>query len=689
MTSFTCVLVGNESLLVQCAKVLLGRGHVIQTVASDNTDVIAWANTAGIPVVAPGKGLEDRVTGAFDWLLSIANLSILPDALISRAAKGAVNFHDGPLPRYAGLNAPIWARLNGEAEHGITWHMIEGGVDEGDILEQVNFEISDEDTAFSLNARCFGAAVESFPAIVAALEKGAPNSRPQDLSSRTLYRKNDRPAAAARLDFNRPAAEIVRLVRALDHSGYWNALALPKIETAAGVFAVAQAEVSGGSGVAGTVLESGDELVVACADGAVRLSGLTCLSGLPKNGSNIAAIGQVLPAINAEALTATMARLAGGDPHWRKALTGFSPAELSGAKSGASAFAQRELPGVSAHRAAAILASYAPGGWAYTGTETQAVYASAPAYVARWVPMSLTGGTLGDLEAAAKSTANNAAKHPSYARDLIGRDPLLMPLEAPALGLSESGSRIAGTALCIVSGDNGVTLSADLSLVDEATLDMMVARIAKLADADGTTPLAQLNRISAPEQTIMDQLNATTRDFDEATISRLFEAQVARTPEKTALVFEGKSLSYAELNARANKVAAVLQTMGVGPDTPVALCTRRAPELLIGALGILKAGGAYVPMDPAYPADRLRHFLTDSAAPVIVTQSQLIDALPEHAGELLVLDTDTRIAAAPETNLETGASPENLAYLIYTSGSTGLPKGVMVEHRNVANFFAN
>jgi len=200
--------------------------------------------------------------------------------------------------------------------------------------------------------------------------------------------------------------------------------------------------------------------------------------------------------------------------------------------------------------------------------------------------------------------------------------------------------------------------------------------------------LAQLNRISAPEQTIMDQLNATTRDFDEATISRLFEAQVARTPEKTALVFEGKSLSYAELNARANKVAAVLQTMGVGPDTPVALCTRRAPELLIGALGILKAGGAYVPMDPAYPADRLRHFLTDSAAPVIVTQSQLIDALPEHAGELLVLDTDTRIAAAPETNLETGASPENLAYLIYTSGSTGLPKGVMVEHRNVANFFA-
>ncbi|MCB1799933.1 MAG: AMP-binding protein, partial [Gammaproteobacteria bacterium] len=128
--------------------------------------------------------------------------------------------------------------------------------------------------------------------------------------------------------------------------------------------------------------------------------------------------------------------------------------------------------------------------------------------------------------------------------------------------------------------------------------------------------------------------------------------------------------------------------MGITPDTPVALCARRSPDLLIGALGILKAGGAYVPMDPAYPAERLQHFLTDSAAPVIVTQSALIDALPEHSADLLVLDTDTRLSTASEGNPADGAAPGNLAYLIYTSGSTGKPKGVMVEHRNVANFFA-
>ncbi|MCW1931252.1 MupA/Atu3671 family FMN-dependent luciferase-like monooxygenase [Pararhodobacter zhoushanensis] len=684
MTPFSCVLVGNESLLIQGAKLLLGRGHSLTTIASRNAEVIAWATAAGVPVVAPGKGIEGRVTAPFDWLLSIANLSLLPDALLARAAKGAVNFHDGPLPRYAGLNAPVWALLNGEAQHGITWHLIEGGVDEGAIVEQALFEITPEDTAFSLNARCYGAAIESFPAVITALEQGVPNRRAQDLSQRTLTLRDDRPAMAARLDFTRPAAEIVRTVRALDHAGYWNPLALPKVETARGVYAVGQAEIAAGQGAAGTVLEAGDTLTVACADGAVRLSGITCLGGLPVQ--DIASVGEILRAPE-PALTDAMARVTAGEAHWRKALTGFTAAELA-AKPGGQGIATRVVTGVSAPRAAAILSAYAPSGWAFTSAETKSAHNAAPRYIAAWVPLMPLGDSLSALETTIAATLETAAKHPSYARDLIGRDPALMPIPIPALGLSTAGERIDGTALCIVQGSEGMILSADLSLVDEATLDLCAGRIAHLASADTATPLATLDLISAPERAILNQLNATARPFDNQTIAQLFEAQVARTPGATALVFEGQSLTYAQLNAKANRVAHVLQAMGIAPDTPVALCARRSPDLLIGALGILKAGGAYVPMDPSYPADRLKHFLTDSAAPVIVTQSGLIDTLPDHAAQLLVLDTDTRLAAASEQNPATGAAPENLAYLIYTSGSTGLPKGVMVEHRNVANFFA-
>ncbi|HHX90692.1 MAG TPA: LLM class flavin-dependent oxidoreductase, partial [Paracoccus sp.] len=483
-------------------------------------------------------------------------------------------------------------------------------------------------------------------------------------------------------------------MRALDHSGYWNPLALPKIESAAGVFAVGQAELAEGKGEPGTVLAVDDALVVACGEGALRLSGLTCLSGLPVRADVIAAVGTVLPRPDLEALSAAIARIAPGQRHWRRALAAFSPADLPGIKpAGSPEITTIALPGLDPARTAATFAAYArmiggSAGMAYTSREIAEAQAAAPRYLAGWVPLLPQGDCLAALESSIHACAEISQRFPGYARDLIARDPTLSPLATPHLGLSETGGMIEGTALCLVSGDDGLSLMADTSRVDAETLSLFAARLTHLAGADGEAPLDTLDLLTARERALITRLNDTARTHDrDATISRLFEAQVARTPDATALVFEGTSLSYAELNARANRVAAVLREMGVAPDVPVALCTSRSPDLLVGALAILKAGGAYVPMDPSYPADRLAHFLNDSGAPVIVTQSNLTDRLPSHRAELLVLDTDTRLAGASADNPAMGAGPENLAYLIYTSGSTGLPKGVMIEHRNVANFF--
>ena len=176
---------------------------------------------------------------------------------------------------------------------------------------------------------------------------------------------------------------------------------------------------------------------------------------------------------------------------------------------------------------------------------------------------------------------------------------------------------------------------------------------------------------------MLETWNASAGDFDPALcIHQAFEAQVGRSPEAEALVFEGESLSYAMLNARANQVAHVLREMGVGPGSLVGLAAERSLNLLIGALGILKAGGAYVPLDPGYPADRIALYVEDSAAPVIVTTRASQGVLPDGAAERLVLDLDPRIAAAPEDNVESGVGGDDLAYLIYTSGSTGKAEGV-------------
>jgi amino acid adenylation domain-containing protein len=172
-------------------------------------------------------------------------------------------------------------------------------------------------------------------------------------------------------------------------------------------------------------------------------------------------------------------------------------------------------------------------------------------------------------------------------------------------------------------------------------------------------------------------------------LHELFEARADLTPEAVAVVFEGESLTYAELNRRANRLAHHLRALGVKPDARVAIAVERGPEMMVGLLGVLKAGGAYVPLDPAYPAERLRYTLTDSAPAVLLTQSALAERFADLAIPTVTLD-GSAWADQPESNPErAGLTPEHLAYVIYTSGSTGQPKGVMNVHRGVVNLLAS
>ncbi|MGH9969368.1 MAG: non-ribosomal peptide synthetase, partial [Pyrinomonadaceae bacterium] len=196
----------------------------------------------------------------------------------------------------------------------------------------------------------------------------------------------------------------------------------------------------------------------------------------------------------------------------------------------------------------------------------------------------------------------------------------------------------------------------------------------------------------AEKRQLLYEWNATEGEYPrERCVQELFEAQVAQTPDAVAVVYEDATLSYGELNRRANQLAHYLRELGVGPDQRVAICLERSLEMMVGLLGVLKAGGAYVPLDPAYPAERLQYMLDDSAPVVLLTQGHLQGLLKDVADEVVVVDlgADTSIwenqSEGNPDSTSSGLSPENLAYVIYTSGSTGTPKGVMVEHRSVVN----
>jgi len=241
-------------------------------------------------------------------------------------------------------------------------------------------------------------------------------------------------------------------------------------------------------------------------------------------------------------------------------------------------------------------------------------------------------------------------------------------------------------------GKLNVVVAYASDLFDASTIERMAGHwqvLLKAIVADPTQPISRLPLLTAAEhEQLLGQGNATAAAYArDKCIHQLFEAQVRRTPEATAVVFEAQRLTYAELNARANQLAHQLRELGVGPEVLVAIGMERSLELVVGLLGILKAGGAYVPLDPSYPAERLAFMLADTQAPVLLSQQRLLDDLPAYAGRTLCLDRDwVSIAAQPDTNPPPSATADNLAYVIYTSGSTGRPKGVMVEHHSVVNY---
>ncbi len=243
--------------------------------------------------------------------------------------------------------------------------------------------------------------------------------------------------------------------------------------------------------------------------------------------------------------------------------------------------------------------------------------------------------------------------------------------------------------------DRGEQLSGAITyatdLFDRTTIAEIAQHLQNLlggACENPAKPISELRILSAGERyRIVHEWNDTRAAYPVQCVHELFERQAAKTPNLTAVVHQGKTLSYRELNERANQVAHYLRKRGVGPETLVGVCLNRTPEMVIGLLGIWKAGGAYVPLDPTYPQDRLSYMMKDSAAKFLLTSSELKQLFPSAADKTIVLDADWNlIASESSTNPEPLASPSNLAYVMYTSGSTGEPKGAMILHSGLANY---
>ncbi|WP_375493998.1 amino acid adenylation domain-containing protein [uncultured Nostoc sp.] len=227
------------------------------------------------------------------------------------------------------------------------------------------------------------------------------------------------------------------------------------------------------------------------------------------------------------------------------------------------------------------------------------------------------------------------------------------------------------------------------NLFDADTIRRRIAEFETLLSGIVANPnqtIAKLPILPAVEQQLLATWNNTQTAYpQDICIHQLFEAQVERTPDAIAVVFEDEQISYRELNLRANQLAHYLQSLGVAPEVLVGLCVERSLEMVVGVLGILKAGGAYVPLDYAYPQERLAFMLQDAQVSVLLTQEKLKSGLPNHQAKIICLDTNWQSRDYGLDNPTHNITSNNLAYVIYTSGSTGQPKGVQIQHQSAVN----
>ncbi|MBK5529110.1 amino acid adenylation domain-containing protein [Pseudomonas sp. TH06] len=241
--------------------------------------------------------------------------------------------------------------------------------------------------------------------------------------------------------------------------------------------------------------------------------------------------------------------------------------------------------------------------------------------------------------------------------------------------------------------DLRMTALADVALGAERITRYLSTALHSLVQTLQSTPDAPLHNLDIlpPEEReyLLHGVNSPLPRFPETPlIHQQFETHAQARPDATALLFEGRTVSYGELNRRANQVAHQLLARGIRPDDRVAICVERGPQMIIGLLGVLKAGAGYVPIDPAYPLERIAYTLADSAPVALLIQAQTLDRVGAPDMPIIDLDSAQLQAELSSDPQIPELTPSHLAYVIYTSGSTGLPKGVMVEHRNVVRLFS-
>lgn len=738
-----CFIIGNTTLLIKCAECLINNEFNILGIISRIPVIADWAKINNISLIDPeGDYYSVLKKIRFDYLFSIVNPKILSREILELPEKQAINFHDSLLPKYAGKHSTSWALINQEKYHGVSWHVINPEIDEGEILKQEKIEIFEADTAFDLNLRCYETAYKLFEELINDIKNDNPiKGKKQDLKQKTYYANFKRPLNGCLICWSWDAKRIDALVRALNFGINENQIGTAKFSLENDYIVINKMKIlnSQSNEKPGTIINISEQgIIISTGTNNIEVEKLSYINGVPLSLSDLTDkyklyTGFVLnefDSLKLSKLNSLYNSTCKHEKYWIDKLMDLDILTYTGAynvknpyvktKNSITAINKIKFPEnimkfIKTHDDPKELLTTLFSAFLHRltynerfgiGIKDNSVlneFKDFFGFYSDTLPLRVDinkESKMTELLQNIKIQMHNLKKRLTYPADIFARykDLNKEKYNYPIwIGFTDNVSAYN------LQPDAYLGLIADTEteqyywlfdeskiskeLVDNYNNQFIIFINNYLSNMDIT--IREISRVSdAEKEKILFIWNNTDKKYSKESIIKLFENQSKNFPDAEAVVYEGHGISFNELNRRANKIASYLIKKGIGSDSIVGLYIERSVDLIIGLFGILKAGGAYLPLSIKYPPKRIKYMIEDAKSAIVLTHNKNKNVFYNMNIETICIDSDwDQINIESDNNPNIQYNLDSLAYVIYTSGSTGEPKGVKIKNDSVLNLF--
>ena len=734
---FSFVLFCNSTLPLSCMDTILQRGHRIAAIFTETNEIIARAKDEQIPCfrALDTSSRQFLLSLEVDFILSIDNSLVLDQQILQLPKIWAVNYHDSPLPKYAGLHATAWAILNDEPIHGITWHIMDAGIDTGDILLQRLIPIEQFETTLSLNTKCYEVAIKSFTNLINGLEQKTLTPQAQNLEARSFFSSKQLVLNNGIIDLSEPAHDIWRLYRALNYGPYTNELASLKMIIQGRIFLVKQLTVCrhSSSNRPHMIIDIGtNHLRVTTSTEDIQLS-LTDLYGNPVNHATSIQklrlnIGDAIKGLShryRDRYLNMHKTYKSNEQFWRKQLarcikpilpTRPEPISEKLLIKQESLSHNEKIPLFFSSLVMALckIQDHKPlTCWVSHEQIDNKIEYLCDSYMPH-VPLTFFPDKYQTLAHAHKQITVDIERliskapfeHELFARDrqagkaLQTRDILISIQKTDHYPQTSDDYQLV--VVCNTLNQTATLFVSIKTLQDQSCahlLSHMLSYTQNIMHAIIHQPEQQLEYTSllspSQEQHLVTQFNQSKqKELPEQSLYDQIYNQCKQYPNKTAVIDGEMLYSYANLMQDVKHVATQLEQLNKQQSSSfIAICFKRSYAMLVNVLAVLKIGCAYVPIDAQWPKSRVVNILHHCRTVYCLSDDNL-ESLSNEFNKTTELRFYSR--AQPDCYAHTikrntyeqyATKQDQLAYLIYTSGTSGKPKAVMVSHKNVLNYF--